>query len=147
MRVVAPEMVLVEHPGGGVAQLAVSPTVAAKRQAVDAWATAFAARHQHTPPPPAPTLSCTPPSSQRPVEPMLRRQNASRFSWPPDPHQVFAYISLSPQDLSDRAASLLGLSLTIQQVSSLILRKAEDSRFPAYSAYVARWRMQLEEAQ
>jgi hypothetical protein len=52
------------------------------------------------------------------MPPPLRRQNASRFSWPPDRQQEWVYIRLSPSEFVEQAAFSLDLQLTVRQVQS-----------------------------
>eukprot|EP00966_Prymnesium_polylepis_P020412 469847-Prymnesium_polylepis.2 len=130
-----------------MAQLAISPLVSTRKSSADAWATAQIGANE---PPPPPYLSAaatassydTPPPL-RAAPPMLRRQNASRFSWPPDEHQEWTYIMLSPEEIVEQAARLLGATVTVEEVCQLFLRRASVSR--AYGAYAHRWRSQLEE--
>ena len=63
-----------------------------------------------------PQLSPSPRTSL--VPPPLRRQNASRFSWPPDAQQAWCYIVLSPEEFVHQASSLLGIELNVHQVRS-----------------------------
>jgi len=80
----------------------------------------------------------------RPAPPSLRRQNASRFSWPPDPHQEWCYIALSPVELAEQCGRVLGRDTHPVEVAELFCSmEAGDSR--AYAAYAARWRDELEE--
>ena len=60
-------------------------------------------------------------SSETPLRmpPPLRRQNASRFSWPPDRQQEWLYIRLSPAGFVEQAAFSLGLQLSVRQVWEL----------------------------
>ena len=60
-------------------------------------------------------------SSEAPLRmpPPLRRQNASRFSWPPDRQQEWLYIRLSPAEFVEQAAFSLGLQLSVRQVWEL----------------------------
>ena len=52
------------------------------------------------------------------MPPPLRRQHASRFSWPPDRQQEWVYIRLSPAEFVEQAAFSLDLQLTVRQVQS-----------------------------
>ena len=136
-------MIIIEPPDG-FAQIAISPLVSSRKSAADAWATEQLAAHMaaNPPPPPDPAAYSTPPPL-RVAPPMLRRQNASRFSWPPDAHQEWTYIAMSPQQIVEQAARLLGEHITVEQVCSFFRRRAGDSR--AYHAYSTRWSQQLEE--
>ena len=74
--------------------------------------------------------------------PMLRRQNASRFSWPPDCEQEWTYICLSPADFVEQARNTLGEELTEEQVARFFVSRASETA--SYAAYVARWRPTLD---
>lgn len=62
-------------------------------------------------------------SSETPLRmpPPLQRQNASRFSWPPDQQQEWLYIRLSPEEFVEQAAFSLGLQLSVRQVWELYM--------------------------
>ena len=78
------------------------------------------------------------------VPPPLRRQNASRFTWPPDSAQEWTYIRFSPEELCEQAAFSLDVQLSVQQVSDFFSVEARHS--PAYAAYAERWRDELSAA-
>lgn len=75
--------------------------------------------------------------------PMLRRQNASRFSWPPDSQQEWCYISLSPREFAEHATRVLGETMSAAAVAAFFASHEADSR--AYAAYAERWRSELDE--
>ena len=58
------------------------------------------------------------------MPPPLRRQNASRFEWPPDRNQEWTYIRFSPAEFCEQAAFSLGLQLSVQQVCDLFEAEA-----------------------
>lgn len=76
------------------------------------------------------------------VPPPLRRQCASRFSWPPDRAQEWVYIRLSPADFVEFARFSLGVQLTVRQVCELFV--AESPHSAAYARYAVRWRAELD---
>lgn len=81
------------------------------------------------------------------MPPPLRRQNASRFTWPPDNVQEWTYIRFSPAELCEQAAFSLDLQLSVQQVSEFFSAEASSSRrSPAHAAYAERWRDELSAA-
>ena len=123
---------LVINPDGAAPQLAVSPDFTEGRRKADSTILQ----------PMLPDEFSTPPLRAAP--PMLRRQNASRFSWPPDAQQEWCYIALSPEELVNQAGRILGLALTVQQVCEFFRTKADESH--AYHAYATRWQAQLDEA-
>lgn len=85
--------------------------------------------------------ACAPPLL---APPPLRRQNASRFSWPPDVHQEWCYISLSPADLVEQCERVLSLSISEREVAEVFCcESAADA--PAYLAYATRYRAELAE--
>ena len=129
----AMSMLVIENPDGAAPQLAISPSfIEATRLKVESVGLQPSIPDDYTTPP---TL--------RAVPPMLRRQNASRFSWPPDSHQEWCYIGFSPQEFADQAVRLLEVSLTVQQVVEFFQTRADESR--AYGAYYSRWREVMEE--
>ena len=81
----------------------------------------------------------------RPRPPMLQRQNASRFSWPPDSGQEWTYILLSPVELAKNATRVLGMQLTALDVACFFAR-ADAAVSRAYAAYSSRWRRELDDA-
>ena len=135
--VAPPDVIVIEPPDGGFAQLAISPMLSTQKSSDD-WVT----RVSQQPPPPPPSDSYTTPPPLR-GPPMLRRQNASRFSWPPDAQQEWTYIAMSPEEIVAQAARLLDVTLTVAEVCTFFQRSSGDSR--AYCAYASRWRVQLEE--
>ena len=91
---------------------------------------------------PPPMLFAKPQPGVPMVAPMLRRQNASRFAWPPDPNDDWTYIRFSPEQFCEQAAFSLELELSVRQVAEFFLAEASNSA--AYASYVARWRGELE---
>jgi hypothetical protein len=135
-----PDVIVIEPPDGGMAQLAISPMLSARKSSADDWMSQLVGNQQ---PPPLISGSYATPPPLRAGPPMLRRQNASRFSWPPDAQQEWTYIAMSPEQIVEQAARLLEITLTVEQVCSFFQRASGDSR--AYCAYASRWRVQLEE--
>jgi len=77
-----------------------------------------------------------PPVARAP--PMLCRQNASRFSWPPDPDQEWTYLCLSPAEVVEQAQRQVGVVLTQRGVAEYFSSRQSESA--AYAAYATRWR-------
>lgn len=76
--------------------------------------------------------------------PPLRRQNASRFSWPPDTQQEWCYINLPPPDLALQCERVLGRRTTLHEIAELFTSPpAATSR--AYTAYAERYRGELDQ--
>jgi len=125
---VPPQLLVVEGPGFGPPSLAISP------DSVMAGFTPNAPDDKGG----AMELACA-----RPTPPPLRRQNASRFSWPPDPHQEWCYIALSPVELAEQCWRVLDRQTHPVEVAELFCSmEAGESR--AYAAYAARWREEIE---
>ena len=78
------------------------------------------------------------------LPPPLRRQNASRFSWPPDRNAEWCYIRFSPTEFVEQAAFSLGMQLSVRQVSEFFAAEAQDCA--AYARYAARWREEIDAA-
>ena len=75
--------------------------------------------------------------------PALRRQNASRFSWPPDAAQEWCYIGLSPAELAEQCGRVLSRITTAREVAEFFMApEAAESR--AYCNYAARYREELD---
>ena len=74
--------------------------------------------------------------------PMLARQHASRFSFPPDRFHEGGYIHLSPCEFVEHAGQVLGESLNVLQVCEVFANGADSS--PAYRLYISRWRSEVE---
>lgn len=96
-----------------------------------------------------------PPDSPRPREPchgaalrppVLRRQNASRFSWPPDASNHWTYISFSPDEFSRQLRLVRA-----QHVSAHEVARFFDAYIPsdvsgpaAYCEYARGWRSEIQ---
>jgi len=78
------------------------------------------------------------------MPPPLRRQNASRFSWPPDRNAEWCYIRFSPAEFVEQASFSLGIQLSVRQVCEFFEAEARDC--VAYARYAARWRAELDAA-
>ena len=76
--------------------------------------------------------------------PSIRRQSASEFRWPPDPHEGFCYNLLSPQALADAASEETGTTVTVAEVCSFFLERKPAAMPRAYREYVTRWAADLE---
>ena len=76
------------------------------------------------------------------MPPPLRRQHASRFSWPPDRQQEWVYIRLSPVEFVEQASFSLDLQLTVRQVCELFVAEEQDSA--AYARYAVMWRAEID---
>ena len=75
--------------------------------------------------------------------PPLRRQNASRFSWEPDPKQEWCYIGLSPIEFSKNCTRVLKKDVSAQTIAEFFNGPgAAKSR--AYAQYAARWRPEID---
>lgn len=74
--------------------------------------------------------------------PPLTRQDASRFSWPPDSEQSWLYIGLSPTQFVQQAAYSLNQNLSERQVCEFFNKYANVGQ--AYTAYTARWRKEID---
>lgn len=85
-----------------------------------------------------------PPSAARPRPPPLRRQPASRFSWPPDADAEWCYINLPPAEMAIRCEEVLGRPTTALEVAQFFTSAvARESR--AYAAYAVRYQTELHE--
>jgi len=132
-----PDLVIVEGPGG-VKQMGISPD------------SVFAAMKQHQPllsgfrpPPQMPPAAPGSPPMLASAPPALRRQNASRFSWPPDAAQEWCYIGLSPAELAEQCGRVLSRITTAREVAEFFMApEAAESR--AYCNYAARYREELD---
>jgi hypothetical protein len=79
-----------------------------------------------------------------PVPPPLRRQNASRFSWPPDSQQEWCYIGLSPTELAAQCERVLGRPTAAREVAELFTSPAAaESR--AYAVYRERYHDEIDQ--
>ena len=76
------------------------------------------------------------------MPPPLRRQHASRFSWPPDRQQEWVYMRLSPVEFVEQASFSLDLQLTVRQVCELFV--AEEQGSAAYARYAVMWRAEID---
>ena len=113
------------------------------------------------PPPPEQPLPPPPACAARAlaVPPTLRRQNASRLTWPPDPISSWTYIALSPGELADYLRTFCARSISAREVAAFFAdgSRAErgadgadgaasaDGR-PAYVEYARAWPHEIEEA-
>jgi hypothetical protein len=97
---------------------------------------------QQQPPPQMPPDVASGPPMLAPVPPMLRRQNASRFAWPPDPMQEWTYIGLTPVELSEQCERVLSRVVSPLAVAKLFADNAGQSR--AYDAYFDRHRHDID---
>jgi len=79
---------------------------------------------------------------QRLAPPPLRRQNASRFSWPPDSRQEWCYIYLPPADLAQQVERVLSRPTSARDVAEFFCSpEAAESR--AYAAYAAKYHAEI----
>ena len=92
---------------------------------------------------PPPQMAPEPPMLAGRGPPMLRRQNASRFSWPPDAMQEWTYIAMTPTDLAAQCETALNRPTTALEVAEFFSAPAA-SESPAYSAYYARHSADIE---
>ena len=67
--------------------------------------------------------------------PCLKRQNASKFSWPPDPVQSWTYISMSPDKISSFALKLLNITVSTEMVIEFFKTHNEKP----YLEYASKW--------
>lgn len=136
-----PSLIFIEQPyNSGPVQLGSSISPDSILAASPAFLpTGGAAAKQMPPvqPPQPPNAPLEPPMLAGRGPPMLRRQNASRFSWPPDPQQEWTYIALAPAELAARCDTVLARPTTVREVAELFTApEASESR--AYMAYYAR---------
>ena len=68
----------------------------------------------------------------------LAKTNASKFRWPPDPHQVWTYKPFPPAEFVLNTAKMLGKVITQEQLCDLVLEGAHNS--PAYAEYANKYR-------
>ena len=72
------------------------------------------------------------------LPPPLRRQNASRFMWPPDRSTAWCYISISPIEMVEQAERIAQRPVSLQEVKQ-VFTTPDAADAPAYVAYVQRW--------
>jgi hypothetical protein len=105
-------------------------------------------------PPPPLCTSLPPPLCARALAPpILRRQNASRFAWPPDPMSSWTYILLSPDELADCLRTVCARAISAREVATFFAEHlasaaadASDESRPAYVEYARAWPHEIEEA-
>ena len=79
---------------------------------------------------------------RRLAPPPLRRQNASRLSWPPDPRQEWCYICLPPVALAEQVERVLSRPTSARDVAEFFCSpEAAESR--AYATYAARYHAEI----
>ena len=81
-------------------------------------------------------------NNERSVPPYIYRQNASSFSWPPDPNEEWCYIELSPTALSESCIRILQRTVSVEIIAELF-NSSEVSKSQAYASYASHWRQEL----
>ena len=82
-------------------------------------------------------------AARPPQPPLLRRQQASRFQWPPDPIQEWTYIVLPPCELAGTCERTLDRPTTALEVAEFFASPRAASS-TAYTAYATRWRHEID---